>query len=58
MAKNFRGKPLRSVPARARGNCPVCNRTGIKLLHEIKVSDKTIKVCKNCRHTSPEKLQA
>lgn len=47
MAKNNRGKTLRSLPNRGRGQCPNCKRTGVKLMYEIKVDDKTIKVCKN-----------
>jgi hypothetical protein len=58
MSKNFRGKPLRSLPGRTRGTCPACKRTGIKLLHEIKAGTKTITVCKSCRHLSPERFQS
>ena len=33
MAKNNRGKGLKKVPNNGRGECPVCHRTGIKLLY-------------------------
>lgn len=56
--KNHRGKELRKLPNRGRGECPVCHHTGVKLLHEVKVGDKTQKVCKNCRHIAAAKLSA
>lgn len=49
MAKNHRGKGIKTLPAHGRGICPVCNRTGIKITHEVKVGDKIHKVCKNCK---------
>jgi hypothetical protein len=58
MAKNFRGKGIKNLPAHGRGECPACHRTGVKVLHEVKVADKTIKVCKVCKGISPEKLSA
>ncbi|MDP8231879.1 MAG: hypothetical protein P9L91_04325 [Candidatus Zophobacter franzmannii] len=57
MAKNNRGKLLReTIPGSARGKCPSCARTGIKLLHEVKVGEKTVMVCKNCRKVDGAKL--
>lgn len=50
MAKNNRGIGLRKIPGRARGKCPLCKRTKVKLLYEIKLEEQTIKVCKQCRH--------
>lgn len=58
MAKNHRGKGLKSLPNGGRGECPVCQRTGIKLVYEVKVGDKTHKVCKNCKNIAAEKLGA
>ncbi|MDY0152237.1 MAG: hypothetical protein RBS43_08210 [Candidatus Cloacimonas sp.] len=58
MAKNYRGKGITNLPAHGRGECPLCHRTGIKVLHEIKTSDKVVKVCKYCKGISPEKLNA
>lgn len=55
---NRRGKGVRNLPNRGRGECPVCNRTGIKLLNEVKVGEKTVKVCKNCRHIAATRLGA
>jgi hypothetical protein len=58
MAKNHRGKQLRSLPNHGRGECPVCHRTGVKLTHEVKAADKTVKVCKICKSVNPETLAA
>ena len=56
MAKNNRGKTLRTMPYHARGECPHCHRTGVKLMYEITAGDKTIKVCKVCISTPADKL--
>jgi hypothetical protein len=58
MAKNHRGKGIKNLPNHGRGECPVCHRTGIKITRELKVSDKTLKVCKICRNVKPETLTA
>jgi hypothetical protein len=50
MAKTHRGKGLWKIPGRARGTCPVCARTGIKLLYPLRVNGETVNVCKNCRN--------
>ncbi len=50
MSKNNRGAGLREVPGRGRGVCPVCGRTAIKLVYEVKKGEETLKVCKNCRN--------
>ncbi|HOY84984.1 MAG: hypothetical protein LHW45_04935 [Candidatus Cloacimonetes bacterium] len=55
---NRRGKGVKNLPQHGRGECPVCHRTGIKLLNEIKVGDKTVKVCKNCKNIAAERLSA
>ena len=31
-----------------RGTCPVCQRTGVKVLFEREVDEKTYNVCKRC----------
>lgn len=46
------------MPNHARGECPGCHRTGIKLTHELKAGEKTLKVCKICKKTNPASLQA
>ncbi len=50
MSKNNRGAGLREVPGRGRGTCPLCGKTAIKLVYEVKKGEETLKVCKNCRH--------
>lgn len=49
MAKNKRGKALWRTPSRARGTCPICGSTRIKLLYFGKgpAGDK-LSVCKKC----------
>ncbi|MBP7205948.1 MAG: hypothetical protein KBA54_05460 [Candidatus Cloacimonetes bacterium] len=55
---NRRGKGIKNLPNHGRGECPVCHRTGIKLLNEIKVGEKTVKVCKNCKSIAAGRLSA
>jgi hypothetical protein len=49
MAKTHRGKGLNTQVSHGRGECPVCKRTAIKVIFEVQVKDKTIKVCKTCK---------
>ena len=49
MAKGHRGKGLASLVRQGRGVCPVCKRTAIKVVFEVTVKEKTIKVCKTCK---------
>jgi hypothetical protein len=65
MAKPNRGKNIWDQPSHGRGTCPVCSRTGVKLLYEQPAGDKKIKVCKICKasiksgkKTIPETTQA
>jgi len=58
MPKTHRGKEIKKLPNQGRGECPVCHHTGVKLLYEVKVGDKTHKVCKNCKKIAAEKLSA
>ncbi|MBM7644500.1 hypothetical protein JOD45_000693 [Scopulibacillus daqui] len=51
MAKRYRGKTLGNLPHRGRGKCPLCGRTGIKLLYSHQTDqDQMIQVCKRCRN--------
>lgn len=52
MAKPHRGKTLRKLPARGRGTCPVCGRTGVKLLYPLMMNGAATSVCKRCRSRS------
>ena len=49
MAKPHRGKSIRELVSRGRGECPVCKRQGVKLLYEQDAGGKKIKVCKICK---------
>ena len=50
MSKNHRGSGLREEVNRTRGACPLCKRTGIKLVYEHEAGEgKKIKICKQCR---------
>lgn len=48
MSKNHRGSGIRNLPLHGRGECPVCKRTGVKILYEQTVDGQTVKVCKMC----------
>ncbi|KIL45298.1 hypothetical protein KP78_28420 [Jeotgalibacillus soli] len=51
MAKRYRGKSLKKLPSKGRGQCPLCAKKRIKLLYAHKTdSNVLIKVCKNCRN--------
>jgi hypothetical protein len=50
MGKTHRGKGIRNLPGRARGTCPVCKRTRVKLLYNRVLPDGSlVRVCKRCR---------
>ena len=49
MSKPHRGKSIRELLSRGRGECPVCKRQGVKLLYEQEAGGKKVKVCKICK---------
>jgi hypothetical protein len=49
MAKSHRGKGIRELSARGRGECPVCKRYNIKVLYEVEAGEGKVKVCKTCK---------
>ena len=49
MSKAHRGKGIRELFARGRGQCPVCSKTGIKVLYEQDAGGQKVKVCKPCK---------
>jgi hypothetical protein len=49
MSKPHRGKSIRDLVSRGRGECPVCKRQSVKLLYEQEAGDKKVKVCKICK---------
>ena len=49
MSKPYRGKSIRELVSHGRGVCPLCKRSGVKLLYEQDAGDTKIKICKICR---------
>jgi hypothetical protein len=49
MSKGHRGKGILDQFARGRGECPVCKRSGVKILYEQDAGEKKIKICKICK---------
>lgn len=60
MAKTHRGKGIRHLYVdlkqnvhngeynNGRGTCPICVRTGVKMLYSRKVGENAVNVCKRC----------
>jgi hypothetical protein len=49
MAKPHRGRSIRDLYARGRGECPVCKRNNVKILYEQEAEGQKFKICKICR---------
>ena len=49
MSKAHRGKGIRELVSRGRGECPVCNRQNVKILYEQEAGEKKVKICKTCK---------
>jgi hypothetical protein len=49
MSKAHRGKGIRKLAFRGRGECPVCKRYNIKTLYEQEAGGVKVKVCKTCK---------
>ena len=49
MGKNHRGKGIGDIALHGRGECPICKRTGVKLLYDQDAGGVKIKICKICR---------
>ena len=49
MSKPHRGRSIRELFARGRGECPVCKRTNVKVLYEQEAEGQKFKICKTCR---------
>lgn len=48
MAKAHRGTGIRELPYHGRGTCPICKKTGIKILYEHEMDGAKVKICKFC----------
>jgi hypothetical protein len=49
MSKAHRGKGIRELPSRGRGECPVCKKTNIKVLYDQTAGEAKVKVSKVCK---------
>jgi hypothetical protein len=49
MSKAHRGKGIRELFAHGRGQCPVCNRSNVKVLYEQEAGGQKVKICKTCK---------
>ena len=49
MGKSHRGKGIDATASRGRGECPICKRTGVKVLYDHDADGTKIKICKICR---------
>ncbi len=49
MSKAHRGKGIRELPSKGRGECPVCKRNNIKILYEQTSGEAKVKICKTCK---------
>jgi hypothetical protein len=49
MSKAHRGKGIYDKVKRGRGICPLCKRTGVKVLYSHEHNGKTLQICKICR---------
>ncbi|MCH3915932.1 MAG: hypothetical protein LKE40_00275 [Spirochaetia bacterium] len=48
MSKAHRGTGIRAEKNHGRGTCPVCGRTGIKVLYESTTGEEKVMICKQC----------
>lgn len=58
MSKNHRGTGVRTLVLHGRGTCPMCKKTGLKLLYEQNIDGATVKVCKFCNAALKNKARA
>jgi hypothetical protein len=49
MAKTHRGKGLKTMVNHGRAVCPLCKRAAVKVVFEVTIKEKTVKVCKTCK---------
>ena len=49
MSKAHRGHGIDELIKKGRGTCPVCKRTGLKLLYEVAIGEAKRSVCKQCK---------
>ena len=49
MSKAHRGAGIRELGNQGRGTCPVCKRSGIKVLYEQEINEQKMSFCKQCK---------
>ena len=49
MSKAHRGSGIRDLEKSGRKTCPICKRSGIKVLYEQEVNEIKFSVCKQCK---------
>ncbi len=49
MSKAHRGSGVRELVRSGRGECPICKRSGIKVVHDFEAENKKLKICKTCK---------
>ncbi|MCQ2248926.1 MAG: hypothetical protein MJZ50_07925 [Treponema sp.] len=57
MSKAHRGTGIRKEANHGRGTCPVCNKSGVKVLYDQEVDGKKVKICKVCKAALKNKAQ-
>ncbi len=58
MSKSHRGKGIRSKPRSGRGTCPLCKRTGVKVVYEREIDKVKLSICKICNAAQNRKIKA
>jgi hypothetical protein len=58
MSKNHRGKGIKEKPRSGRGTCPVCKRTGVKVIYEREIDKVKTNICKICNSVLSKKVKA
>lgn len=58
MSKAHRGKGLRETFNRGRGTCPICKKTGVKVIYEQEIDGAKTTICKICKATLENKKNA
>lgn len=49
MSKANRGSGIRDKVKSGRGTCPLCKRTGIKVMYQVELKEAKYKICKQCK---------
>jgi hypothetical protein len=58
MSKAHRGRGIRTRINHGRGTCPVCKRTGVKVVYEREIEKVKVSLCKICNSSKNNQLKA